>query len=212
MLMKYGNSSRTEKSETTERQRFLLRDATLAAASFGLATGSADSASAQERTINLGSSRVHAYRSAGDHAPFQAIEIPRRAMGPHDVLPDILYCGVCHSDIHTARGEWGPMPRPCISGHEIIGRVIGAGSKVTKFRADDIGGAECIVDFRPIIMTTATMVVGLASLVIAKSVGANSRSELVIVIIVSMIVNTTMTLFVLPSVYTVIRPRRSKRV
>ncbi|WP_408736427.1 alcohol dehydrogenase catalytic domain-containing protein [Acetobacter sp. UBA5411] len=154
MRMKCGNSSRTEKGETTERQRFLPGGATLAAASFGVATGSADSASAQESTINLGSSRVHAYRSAGDHAPFQAIEIPRRAMGPHDVLPDIMYCGVCHSDIHTARGEWGPAPRPCISGHKIIGRVIGVG----------------------------------------------------------MIVGTTMTLFVLPSVYTVIRPRRSKTV
>ena len=67
-------------------------------------------------------------------------------MGPNDVLLDILYCGVCHSDIHIARSEWGASTYPCVPGHEFIGRVREVGSAVTKFRVGDIGGVGCMVD------------------------------------------------------------------
>jgi alcohol dehydrogenase (NADP+) len=78
-----------------------------------------------------------------------AMEIERRAVGPNDVLLDILYCGICHSDIHQVRDEWnawGPTVYPCVPGHEIIGRVVAVGDKVIKFKVGDIGGVGCMVD------------------------------------------------------------------
>jgi uncharacterized zinc-type alcohol dehydrogenase-like protein len=77
------------------------------------------------------------------------MSIERRALGPHDVLLDVLYCGVCHSDIHQARNEWsswGPTQYPCVPGHEIIGRAQAVGSAVTRFKVGDIGGVGCMVD------------------------------------------------------------------
>ncbi|WP_349999176.1 NAD(P)-dependent alcohol dehydrogenase [Stenotrophomonas lacuserhaii] len=77
------------------------------------------------------------------------MQIQRRALRPHDVLIDVLYCGICHSDIHTARDEWKsmmPTVYPSVPGHEIIGRVVAVGSEVTKFKVGDIGGIGCIVN------------------------------------------------------------------
>lgn len=70
----------------------------------------------------------------------------RRDVGPNDVQLEILYCGVCHSDIHQARNEWGGSKFPMVPGHEIIGRVVKVGSDVTKFAVGDIGGIGCLVD------------------------------------------------------------------
>ncbi len=89
---------------------------------------------------------VRAWGAANATAPMREIQIERRALGPHDVLIDVLYCGICHSDIHTARGDWGPTPYPCVPGHEIIGRVQAVGAEVTKFKVGDIGGVGCMVD------------------------------------------------------------------
>ncbi|WP_429459817.1 NAD(P)-dependent alcohol dehydrogenase [Paraburkholderia sp. JPY465] len=78
------------------------------------------------------------------------IEIPRRALRPNDVLIDIMYCAICHSDIHIARQEWkSPYPAtnyPCVPGHEIVGRVAAVGTAVTKFRVGDIAGAGAMID------------------------------------------------------------------
>ncbi|ACG74566.1 Alcohol dehydrogenase GroES domain protein [Anaeromyxobacter sp. K] len=76
------------------------------------------------------------------------MQIKRRAVGPNDVLLDVLYCGICHSDIHQARNEWSSFPTvyPCVPGHEIIGRVQAVGNAVTKFKVGDIGGVGCMVD------------------------------------------------------------------
>ncbi|WP_199912256.1 NAD(P)-dependent alcohol dehydrogenase [Stenotrophomonas sp. ZAC14D2_NAIMI4_7] len=74
------------------------------------------------------------------------MEIQRRAVGPHDVLIDVLYAGICHSDVHTVRGDWGTPAFPCIPGHEIIGRVLAVGAKVTKFTVGEIAGVGCMVD------------------------------------------------------------------
>lgn len=70
----------------------------------------------------------------------------RRSPRTDDVVVEIDFCGVCHSDIHTARGEWGPTHYPCIPGHEIVGRVIGVGKKVKKFKIGDFVGVGCFVD------------------------------------------------------------------
>jgi uncharacterized zinc-type alcohol dehydrogenase-like protein len=75
--------------------------------------------------------------------------IRRREPGPTDVQIDILYCGVCHSDLHQVRNEWEnmmPTVYPCVPGHEIVGRVVKAGSAVKKFKEGDLGGVGCMVD------------------------------------------------------------------
>jgi uncharacterized zinc-type alcohol dehydrogenase-like protein len=72
--------------------------------------------------------------------------IDRRTPKPNDVQIEILYCGVCHSDLHTARNEWGGTIYPCVPGHEIVGRVSAVGNAVTKFKAGDIAGVGCLVD------------------------------------------------------------------
>ncbi len=72
--------------------------------------------------------------------------IDRRDPKPHDVQIEILYCGVCHSDLHTARNEWGGTMYPCVPGHEIVGRVTAVGDHVKKYKAGDIAGVGCLVD------------------------------------------------------------------
>jgi uncharacterized zinc-type alcohol dehydrogenase-like protein len=78
--------------------------------------------------------------------PLAPFSIERRQPGPHDVEIDILYCGVCHSDIHQARDEWGGATFPMVPGHEIVGRVTRVGGAVTTFRAGDIAAVGCMVD------------------------------------------------------------------
>jgi alcohol dehydrogenase (NADP+) len=79
-------------------------------------------------------------------APFVPFDFPRRSVGPQDVLIDILYCGVCHSDIHTALNEWPNTHYPCVPGHEILGRVVRVGKDVSRFKPGDIGAVGCLVD------------------------------------------------------------------
>jgi uncharacterized zinc-type alcohol dehydrogenase-like protein len=78
-----------------------------------------------------------------DLAPFQ---IERRNPGPHDVQIEILYCGVCHSDIHQARNEWGNSIYPMVPGHEIVGRITAIGDHVKNFKVGELAGVGCIVD------------------------------------------------------------------
>jgi len=82
----------------------------------------------------------------GPEAKFEPFNFARRKVGPNDVLIDIEYCGVCHSDIHQARGEWGNSTYPMVPGHEIVGTVKQVGSAVTKFNIGDIAGIGCFVD------------------------------------------------------------------
>jgi uncharacterized zinc-type alcohol dehydrogenase-like protein len=82
-------------------------------------------------------------------AKFEPFNFNRRAVGAHDILIDIDYCGICHSDIHQARNEWAdtmPAAYPMVPGHEIVGRVSKVGSQVTKFVVGDIAGIGCFVD------------------------------------------------------------------
>ncbi|WP_256757627.1 NAD(P)-dependent alcohol dehydrogenase [Cohnella sp. WQ 127256] len=82
----------------------------------------------------------------GSVGPFKPTTIERRDLQPHDVLIEIKYSGICHSDIHTARGEWGPVNYPLVPGHEIAGVVAQVGSKVTKYAIGDRVGVGCMVD------------------------------------------------------------------
>ncbi len=89
---------------------------------------------------------VHAYGVVSPTSPFRPLDIDRREPGPKDVLFDISYCGICHSDIHTARSEWGPAHYPLVVGHEITGIVRQVGSEVTKVKPGDRVGIGCMVD------------------------------------------------------------------
>ena len=90
--------------------------------------------------------KVAAYAAHGAEQPLEPLSIDRRALGANDVAIDIEYCGVCHSDIHTARNEWGNARYPCVPGHEIIGRVSDVGADVTAFQKGDLVGIGCLVD------------------------------------------------------------------
>lgn len=86
------------------------------------------------------------YAAAAAKAPLQPYSFKRREPQEHDVAIDIKYCGICHSDIHQARDEWGGAVFPMVPGHEIAGVVTAAGSKVTKFKVGDKVGVGCFVD------------------------------------------------------------------
>ncbi|WP_068277502.1 NAD(P)-dependent alcohol dehydrogenase [Aldersonia kunmingensis] len=91
-------------------------------------------------------SSAAAYAVSAPDAPFEKITIERRELGPTDVLIDIKYSGICHSDIHTARNEWGGTQYPCVPGHEIAGIVAAVGSDVTTHRPGDRVGVGCLID------------------------------------------------------------------
>ena len=90
--------------------------------------------------------KVPAYAATSAGAPLAPFTIERREPGAHDVVIDILYCGICHSDIHQARGEWNQSVFPMVPGHEIVGRVRRVGERVTKLQEGDIAGVGCYVD------------------------------------------------------------------
>ena len=91
---------------------------------------------------------VKAYGATAADSPIEALTIPRRDVLASDVKIDILFCGICHSDVHFARAEWDVMPPiyPCVPGHEIVGRVAEVGSDVTGFKLGDLVGVGCLVD------------------------------------------------------------------
>jgi uncharacterized zinc-type alcohol dehydrogenase-like protein len=91
-------------------------------------------------------SKTLAFAAQAPHTPLAPFEIQRRAVGPDDVAIDILYCGVCHSDLHTARNEWNNTLYPSVPGHEIVGRVTAVGSNVSKLKVGDVAGVGCMVD------------------------------------------------------------------
>jgi uncharacterized zinc-type alcohol dehydrogenase-like protein len=89
---------------------------------------------------------VKSYAALSKTTALEPFGFERRSVGEKDVLIDILYCGVCHSDIHMARSEWGPALYPLVPGHEIVGRVSEVGSGVTKFKVGDIAGVGVFID------------------------------------------------------------------
>ena len=92
---------------------------------------------------------TRAYGATSAEAPLQPLSIPRRQPGKSDVQIDVLFCGVCHSDLHQVRNEWQsalPTVYPCVPGHEIVGRVAKTGDGVTKFKTGDLAAVGCMVD------------------------------------------------------------------
>jgi uncharacterized zinc-type alcohol dehydrogenase-like protein len=90
--------------------------------------------------------RVPAYATPGARAPLAPFAVDRRDPQATDVQLEILFCGVCHSDVHQARDEWGSAKFPMVPGHEIVGRVTRVGQAVTKFKVGDLAGVGCMVD------------------------------------------------------------------
>lgn len=93
--------------------------------------------------------KTKAYAATSSTSPLASASIPRRDPTELDVQIEILYCGICHSDLHQVRDEWAsfmPTVYPCVPGHEIVGRVTKVGSKVTKFKVGDLAAVGCLVD------------------------------------------------------------------
>jgi uncharacterized zinc-type alcohol dehydrogenase-like protein len=86
------------------------------------------------------------YATKGPSSRLEPFNFERRDPGPHDVLIEILYCGICHSDIHQARDEWGGAVFPMVPGHEIVGRVERIGPSVRQFKVGVLAGVGCFVD------------------------------------------------------------------
>jgi uncharacterized zinc-type alcohol dehydrogenase-like protein len=89
---------------------------------------------------------VHAWARPSATSPLAPWQFDRRDPGPRDVRIDILFCGVCHSDVHFGLGEWGPIPYPAVPGHEIVGRVVGMGGEITDLKVGDLVAVGCLVD------------------------------------------------------------------
>ena len=91
-------------------------------------------------------SDVKSYAAQNSTAQLGPFIVPRREVGENDVQIEILFCGVCHSDIHQVRNEWGGSIYPMVPGHEIVGRVSKVGTKVKGFKEGDLAGVGCFVD------------------------------------------------------------------
>ncbi len=94
----------------------------------------------------LGMTKTAAYAAFSPHEPLGPHTIERRATGPRDVRIDVLFCGVCHSDLHQVRDEWGGSKFPLVPGHEILGRVVEVGAEVKKVKVGDLAAVGCMVD------------------------------------------------------------------
>lgn len=90
--------------------------------------------------------RAKGYAGMSATRPLTPYEFDRRDPGPNDVVIAIRFCGICHSDIHTVRSEWGPAQYPCVPGHEIVGEVSRIGKKVKRFKVGDLAGVGCLVN------------------------------------------------------------------
>lgn len=89
---------------------------------------------------------IKAFGTEAAEAPLKELNINRRSVTPHDVEIEILFCGICHSDLHSARNEWHGTIYPIVPGHEIVGRVTKVGNHVSKFKVGDLAAVGCMVD------------------------------------------------------------------
>jgi len=90
--------------------------------------------------------KTHAYAAQNAQSPLAPFELERRGLREHDVHIEVMFCGVCHSDLHQARDEWSNTLYPVVPGHEIVGRVMEVGPAVTRYKAGDLVGVGCLVD------------------------------------------------------------------
>ena len=89
---------------------------------------------------------TNAFAAASPTSGIEPIKIHRRALLANDVEMEILYCGICHSDLHAVKNDWGGSTYPLVPGHEIVGKIIQIGSEVSKFKVGDLAAIGCIVD------------------------------------------------------------------
>ena len=101
---------------------------------------------ASGRTPRVATIPARGYAAFDAKSPLGPFSFERRTPGPRDVQIEILYCGVCHSDLHTVKSEWHGTKYPCVPGHEILGRVVSVGDQVTRFKQGDIAAVGCMVD------------------------------------------------------------------
>jgi alcohol dehydrogenase (NADP+) len=94
----------------------------------------------------MNSTQIKAFGTAAADADLKELNIERRELTAKDIEIEILYCGVCHSDLHTARNDWGGTKYPAVPGHEIVGKITNIGSAITKFKVGDLAGVGCLVD------------------------------------------------------------------
>jgi uncharacterized zinc-type alcohol dehydrogenase-like protein len=90
--------------------------------------------------------QVSGYAASGRHSKLKEITFEREPAGDDEVEIDVLFCGICHSDIHQVKNEWGNTVYPCVPGHEVVGRVTRVGSRVTRHQVGDIVGVGCMID------------------------------------------------------------------
>lgn len=90
--------------------------------------------------------KTKGYAATSATSPLAPYQFERRDPRPDDVVIEISHCGICHSDIHTVRSEWGPAAYPCVPGHEIVGKVVQVGKKVKRFKVGDLAGVGCLVN------------------------------------------------------------------
>jgi uncharacterized zinc-type alcohol dehydrogenase-like protein len=94
----------------------------------------------------MSTKNTEAYGTATADAPFTGMTIQRRSVSAHDVEIEILYCGICHSDLHMSKNDWGGTVYPIVPGHEIVGKVTNVGGHASKFKIGDLAAVGCIVD------------------------------------------------------------------
>lgn len=134
-----------EKPPVNQQRRNLL----VGAASTVVAGTFSASAKAQNnsyRPLPAGKIAARGYAAYSTKSALRPLAFERRSIGPNDVVIDIQFCGVCHSDIHTGRGDWGEQRFPLVTGHEIAGVITAVGSAVSRFRVGDRVGVGCMVD------------------------------------------------------------------
>lgn len=141
-----GNLNEQKHSPLPRREFLKTSGATVLAAGAMIGAGSNNSQAQSDPSVGKEPFETRAYAAKSKTSGFSPITIVRRALGRQDILLDILYVGICHSDIHTVHSDWGATHYPVVPGHEIIGRVIAVGADVTKFKVGDIGGVGCMVD------------------------------------------------------------------
>ena len=113
---------------------------------FALLLTSCVNAQAQHHPSHGGAIHSKGFATMDKSGVLTAYEFERKTVGDNDVLIEILYSGICHSDIHQSRDEWGGSIFPMVPGHEIAGRVIEVGKNVTKFKVGDLAGVGCMVN------------------------------------------------------------------
>ncbi|MGZ8710509.1 MAG: NAD(P)-dependent alcohol dehydrogenase, partial [Thermoanaerobaculia bacterium] len=130
--------------QNNSRRDFLRQSAVLGAGA--VLVGASDAVARQAASVGRGPYRTEGMAADSAKGPMRRMTFERRALRPKDVAIMIRYSGVCHSDIHTIRGDWGPVQYPLVVGHEIAGEVVAVGSSVSKFRVGNRAGVGTMVN------------------------------------------------------------------